>query len=192
MLQFIVSSFLVLIASLFQTTSLFLIGGVKPNLALVFIVAISNFEKSWIRRVILVLLAALILTFAPFATWIDIIFISAILFAVALLDYLPWQRIVNGVVVVSVLQRRMSLGELLDTESFTEVVRGFVELYRVGIKVFDEKGVVSAATIILNLPGLNFGIIALELIMNIILVSVFTLLLGIFYGTKKAQKKNRF
>ncbi len=150
MLQFIVSSFLVLIASLFQTTSLFLIGGVKPNLALVFIVAISNFEKSWIRRVILVLLAALILTFAPFATWIDIIFISATLFAVALLDYLPWQRIVNGIVVVS------------------------------------------AATIILNLPGLNFGIIALELIMNIILVSVFTLLLGIFYGTKKAQKKNRF
>ncbi len=40
----------------------------------------------------------------------------------------------------SVLQRRISLGEMLDTESFTEVVRGFVELYRVGIKVFDDKG----------------------------------------------------
>ena len=40
----------------------------------------------------------------------------------------------------SVLQRRISLGEMLDTESFTEVVKGFVELYRVGIKVFDEKG----------------------------------------------------
>lgn len=40
----------------------------------------------------------------------------------------------------SVLQRRMSLGDMLDTESFTEVVKGFVELYRVGIKVFDEKG----------------------------------------------------
>lgn len=40
----------------------------------------------------------------------------------------------------SVLQRRVSLAEMLDSEAFTEVVRGFVELYRVGIKVFDEKG----------------------------------------------------
>ncbi len=40
----------------------------------------------------------------------------------------------------SVLQRRISLSEMLDTASFTEVVKGFVELYRVGIKVFDEKG----------------------------------------------------
>ncbi len=40
----------------------------------------------------------------------------------------------------SVLQRRISLVELLDGESFTDVVKGFVELYKVGIKVFDEKG----------------------------------------------------
>jgi signal transduction histidine kinase len=40
----------------------------------------------------------------------------------------------------SVLQRRVSLAEMLDADSFTEVVKGFVELYRVGIKVFDEKG----------------------------------------------------
>ena len=40
----------------------------------------------------------------------------------------------------SVLQRPIGLGEMLDPESFTEVVKGFVELYRVGIKVFDAKG----------------------------------------------------
>ena len=40
----------------------------------------------------------------------------------------------------SVLQRRIALSEMLDSESFTEVVKGFVELYRIGIKVFDEKG----------------------------------------------------
>ncbi len=40
----------------------------------------------------------------------------------------------------SVLQRRIALGELLDEESFTDVVKGFVELYKVGIKVFDDKG----------------------------------------------------
>ncbi|MBS1153048.1 MAG: sensor histidine kinase [Myxococcaceae bacterium] len=40
----------------------------------------------------------------------------------------------------SVLQRRLSLSEMLDVSSFQEVVRGFVELYRIGIKVFDERG----------------------------------------------------
>jgi Rieske Fe-S protein len=39
-----------------------------------------------------------------------------------------------------VLQRRVLLGELLDLPTFTELVKGFVELYKVGIKVFDEKG----------------------------------------------------
>jgi len=40
----------------------------------------------------------------------------------------------------SVLQRRLTLSELLDVPTFTEVVKGFVELYKIGIKVFDEKG----------------------------------------------------
>lgn len=40
----------------------------------------------------------------------------------------------------SVLQRKLALGELLDIPSFNEVVKGFVELYRIGIKVFDDKG----------------------------------------------------
>jgi two-component system, NarL family, sensor histidine kinase BarA len=40
----------------------------------------------------------------------------------------------------SVLQRKISLRDILDTESFVDVVKGFVELYRVGIKVFDNKG----------------------------------------------------
>ena len=40
----------------------------------------------------------------------------------------------------SVLQRKMTLADLLEAGSFTEVVKGFVELYRVGIKVFDDKG----------------------------------------------------
>lgn len=40
----------------------------------------------------------------------------------------------------SVLQRRLSLEEMLDLPTFTEVVKSFAELYRIGIKVFDEKG----------------------------------------------------
>jgi two-component system, NarL family, sensor histidine kinase BarA len=40
----------------------------------------------------------------------------------------------------SALQRRLSLGDLLDLPSFTEVVKGFSDLYRVGIKVLDTRG----------------------------------------------------
>ncbi|RKH55823.1 sensor histidine kinase [Corallococcus llansteffanensis] len=40
----------------------------------------------------------------------------------------------------SVLQRRLTLGDLLDLPSFAEVVKGFSDLYRVGIKVLDARG----------------------------------------------------
>jgi len=40
----------------------------------------------------------------------------------------------------SVLQRRLTLSDMVDLASFNEVVKSFVELYRVGIKVFDENG----------------------------------------------------
>jgi len=40
----------------------------------------------------------------------------------------------------SVLQRRLSLGDMLDVPTFTEVVKSFSELYRVGIKVMDMRG----------------------------------------------------
>ncbi|WP_233583527.1 ATP-binding protein [Corallococcus sp. CA053C] len=40
----------------------------------------------------------------------------------------------------SVLQRRLALGDLLDLPSFAEVVKGFSDLYRVGIKVLDARG----------------------------------------------------
>jgi len=42
--------------------------------------------------------------------------------------------------VESVLQRRPSLGELLDLDSFTQVCKTFVDLYRIGMKIFDAQG----------------------------------------------------
>jgi hypothetical protein len=38
----------------------------------------------------------------------------------------------------SVLQRRLTLGDLLDTSTFGELVKSFAELYKLGVKVFDE------------------------------------------------------
>jgi two-component system sensor histidine kinase BarA len=40
----------------------------------------------------------------------------------------------------SFLQQRLPLGDLLDLRAFSEVCQSFSELYRVGLKVFDESG----------------------------------------------------
>jgi signal transduction histidine kinase len=40
----------------------------------------------------------------------------------------------------SALEKRLTLSDMLDLPTFHEVVRGFSELYQVGIKVFDEEG----------------------------------------------------
>ena len=40
----------------------------------------------------------------------------------------------------SALQRKLKLSDMLDLPSFTEVCQGFAELYRVGVKVYEEKG----------------------------------------------------
>ncbi len=40
----------------------------------------------------------------------------------------------------SVLQKRITLAELVELESFREVIKSFADLYRVGVKVFDAEG----------------------------------------------------
>ena len=40
----------------------------------------------------------------------------------------------------SFLQQRLPLADLLDLRAFAEVCQSFAELYRVGLKVFDETG----------------------------------------------------
>ncbi len=40
----------------------------------------------------------------------------------------------------SILQKQLVLGELLDLQSFTNVCKTFVDLYKIGLKVFDQGG----------------------------------------------------
>ena len=40
----------------------------------------------------------------------------------------------------SILQKKLVLGELLDLPTFTQVCKTFVDLYKIGIKVFDANG----------------------------------------------------
>lgn len=59
----------------------------------------------------------------------------------------------------SVLQRRIALVEMLDAQAFNDMVKGFVDLYRVGIKVLDERGT-RLADVKINSPafcGYVFG-----------------------------------
>jgi signal transduction histidine kinase len=43
-------------------------------------------------------------------------------------------------IVESALQRKLLLADMLDLPSFTEVCRGFADLYRIGVRVYVEKG----------------------------------------------------
>src|SRR5207248_9033724 len=40
----------------------------------------------------------------------------------------------------SILQKKLVLGELLDLPTFTQVCKTFVDLYKIGLKVFDTQG----------------------------------------------------
>ena len=49
-------------------------------------------------------------------------------------------RVGQSSVAESFLQKQLILGELLDLPSFTNVCKTFVDLYKVGLKVFDATG----------------------------------------------------
>lgn len=95
MFQFVTNSLLAALMSLVQTTGLVSFGGVKPNLALALIVSISVFETRWLKRIILVLIAALFLKSSQYIDFQTIIFIGAAGLGMALVDYLPWHRHIN-------------------------------------------------------------------------------------------------
>lgn len=94
MLIFIVELFLVGLVALGQSTSLFF-WGVKPNLTLVLILALGVITKSWFRRIILIVIGAFFLKFSPLINLNDFLFIATVLLALAILDYLPWRKIIS-------------------------------------------------------------------------------------------------
>ena len=97
MLRFIVSVSLVTIASFLQTTNAILVWHVKPNLVFVLLAILAHINKKWLARSVIILISALILKFSPSITWTDVIFISTAFLVVALVDYLPWRKIINSV-----------------------------------------------------------------------------------------------
>lgn len=100
MFLFIVSTIFLAAAAFLQTTNVPLIGLVKPNLVFAILVVFAHVYKDWPRRSILILLSALILKFSPSLAWADIIFIATAFLIMALVDYLPWRRLINSIAAV--------------------------------------------------------------------------------------------
>ncbi|MDP3953475.1 MAG: hypothetical protein Q8P99_01480 [bacterium] len=98
----IFSTSLVLITvGAFVQNSHFILWGVKPNLVLTAIVALSLFEKDWLRRSLATLLGtALLILELTFG--FDTVFLLVLFFAaMASVDLLPWRPLLNGTVALT-------------------------------------------------------------------------------------------
>jgi hypothetical protein len=100
MLQFIVNFLIIVFGALIQITNVAFISTLKPNIVLACLVAISVFQKDWIGRSILILMAEIILTFQPTFGWMDLVLISTFALTMALVDFLPWKKIINIILAV--------------------------------------------------------------------------------------------
>ncbi len=120
-----------------QTTQSFILGGVKPNLVLAVLAVLAVFHKKWIRRVILVMIAALIVTFSPIITWFDLIFTATILLIMAIIDFAPWRKfisiavaVISGTLILNVVSftPRVVLTELLMNIALATIIFSLLQL----------------------------------------------------------------
>jgi hypothetical protein len=100
MLVFTGSIIAIAVAAFLQTANIFVVGFIKPNVVFALLVVLSHVHKDWVKRAFLVLVPALILKFSPAIAWVDAIFIATSFFVVALVDYLPWKRLINSIFAV--------------------------------------------------------------------------------------------
>lgn len=103
MLVFIGSFILTIVAASVQATNWILLDAtIKPNLIFVVLVILGIINPNWIKRVILILTAALILKFTPGLSLLDLTFVGASVAAIILIDFLPWQQLINLFLAVTI------------------------------------------------------------------------------------------
>lgn len=115
MLKFVSSALLVIIVSLFQLTSYSFIGGIKPNLSLIFILIFSLINKEWVLRLNLIFIAALLLRFSVSFEAQNILFIASSIAGIIIIDYLPWKSALN---IISAIIAATVLSNILDFNSY--------------------------------------------------------------------------
>lgn len=102
MLIFIVSFTLTIITAFIQTANwTFFSATLKPDLILVVLIILALVNPNWIKRAILILTAALILKVSPGITFPDLIFVTAAVASIILMDFLPWRQPANLIPAVS-------------------------------------------------------------------------------------------
>ncbi len=104
--RYLGSLVLLALASLLQQESFFFIGGIKPNLALALLIALSRFHSSWTGRILLMATTVLFLKFQPGWDPDILIFAFGSLIAILLIDSLPWLQeisIILGIVLLTLI-----------------------------------------------------------------------------------------
>ena len=100
MFRFLTSLIIIVAASLLQISDIFIFG-IKPNILLVSLLALSIINNLWIQRIILVLSSVVVLNFYPMISFgsifdLRLLFFAAIaVLAITLIDYAPWTNLIN-------------------------------------------------------------------------------------------------
>ena len=100
--SFILEIFIIALASFVQLTNAVFFNAVKPDLALVLVLAMAAYDKRWERRISWLIVATFILKFMPQFDIQALFFVLAALSGMLLIDYLPWQRLIEVAVAVAV------------------------------------------------------------------------------------------
>lgn len=95
MFRFIANLALIVLAALLQLTNYAFIFGIKPNFVLILILILSIHYKDWLKRAILILVAAIILKFGQGIEIQSALFILSALFGMLIVDKFPSFKFVN-------------------------------------------------------------------------------------------------
>lgn len=102
MLAFIGSLVLVVAAAFIQMTDWLVIGNtVKPDLLLAFVVVLLTVNPNWVKRLVMIAVAALVVKENPGLTSSNLIFPGTLVLSALLLDFLPWQRTITALLAVA-------------------------------------------------------------------------------------------
>lgn len=100
MSRFIISLIFVITGAILQGTNSIIIGGIKPNLALIFIITLGALQKDFLQKTVLVFSGALMLKFYPGIELQNILFIITAMGGLLLISILPWKNTINIIIVI--------------------------------------------------------------------------------------------
>jgi hypothetical protein len=100
MLSFALNLFFVAVLSFGQLNHLLTFWGIQTDLVLVSIIIFSLFEKDWLRRSALILLAVIILSFEPAFSLNTLVTIIVFFMSIFLLDVLRWEPFFNTILTI--------------------------------------------------------------------------------------------